>query len=142
MVDNLSPEDRQRTMGAVKGKGTKLEKRLFVLLAGMRLRGWKQNVENLAGKPDVVFANERLIIFVDGCFWHGCPVCRRTLPETNRAYWERKIRRNMELSKTYTEQLESDNWTVLRIWEHEIVDAPAIRTRIAKALAGKGADCG
>ena len=99
MVDNLRPEDRRKTMRAVKGKGTKLEKRLSSMLAGMSLKGWKQNVSNITGKPDVVFFDQKVVIFVDGCFWHGCPVCQRKLPETNREYWARKITRNVELSK-------------------------------------------
>jgi len=55
MSDNLSPEDRQKTMRAVKGKGTRLEKRLWAMLAGMGLKGWKKNADTITGKPDVVF---------------------------------------------------------------------------------------
>ena len=93
MADNLSPEDRKKTMRAVKGKATKLEQRLAAMLAGMHLHGWRKNAKELPGKPDVVFDHERLIIFVDGCFWHGCPVCNRKLPEVNKSYWQRKIER-------------------------------------------------
>jgi len=137
MVDNLSPEDRKKTMRAVKGKGTKLEKRLFSTLAGMRLKGWRKNVNNVPGKPDVVFDNERIAIFVDGCFWHGCPLCNRKLPETNQAYWEAKINRNIELAKAHNQQLFSDGWVVIRIWEHELKNKPAkeeIKAKIRQAL--------
>lgn len=107
-------------MQAVKGKGTKLEKRLCAMLAGMGIRGWKKNVQGVVGKPDVAFPNLKIAIFVDGCFWHGCPECRRKLPATNRMYWRKKIRRNVELGQTYNEQLKNDGWTVIRVWEHEI----------------------
>jgi len=128
MADNLKPEDRRKTMQAVKGKGTKLEKRLFAMLAGMRVRGWKRNISSIEGKPDVVFLCEKVAIFVDGCFWHGCPICKRKLPETNKEYWERKIKRNIELAKTHNQTLSDDGWTVIRIWEHEIKDKKTMRT--------------
>ncbi len=137
MVDNLTPKDRRKTMRAVKGKRTKLEKRLFSMLAGMRLKGWKQNMANITGKPDVVFVDQKVVIFVDGCFWHGCPVCQRKLPQTNCEYWESKISRNVELAKSYNKQLRSDGWTIVRIWEHEITNKEVrqkIRTKIRQSL--------
>ena len=141
MVDNLKPEDRRKTMQAVKGKGTKLEKSLFSMLAGMGLKGWKQNVSGVTGKPDVVFVDQKVAIFVDGCFWHGCPVCQRKLPQTNPEYWERKIARNVELAKRHNEQLHRDGWEVVRVWEHEITrknSRQAIRIRIRQALKQGG----
>jgi DNA mismatch endonuclease, patch repair protein len=137
MVDNLKPEDRRKTMQAVKSKRTKLEKRLFSMLAGMGLNGWKQNACTVIGKPDVVFFDQKIAIFVDGCFWHGCPICRRKLPQTNFEYWERKISRNIELAKSYDQQLRNNGWTVIRIWDHEItckVDRKEIRARIRQAV--------
>ena len=138
MVDNLKPEDRRKTMQAVKGKGTRLEKRLFSMLAGMKLKGWRRNASDVTGKPDVVFDQKRVAIFIDGCFWHGCLYCDRKLPETNRDYWERKIGRNVERAKSYYQQLVNDGWVVLRIWEHEmgIRDArKEVRARIRRAIA-------
>lgn len=137
MVDNLKPEDRRKTMRAVKGKRTKLEKRLFSMLAGMSLKGWKQNVSNITGKPDVVFFEQKVVIFVDGCFWHGCPVCQRKLPQTNSEYWEHKIARNVELARSHNKQLLRDGWTVVRIWEHELtnkIDKQKIRIKIGEAI--------
>ncbi len=137
MSDNLRPEDRRKTMQAVKGKGTRLEKRLFAMLAGMGLKGWKKNVESITGKPDVAFVNLQVAVFIDGCFWHGCPYCRRKLPKTNRKYWERKIKRNVALAKSHNRQLRRDGWTVIRIWEHEIADRSRSTTRILNALQSK-----
>ena len=124
-------------MRAVKGKGTKLEKRLWAMLAGMRLKGWKKNDETITGKPDVVFTNQRVAVFIDGCFWHGCPHCQRKLPKTNREYWERKIKHNVELAQLHNEQLQRDGWIIVRIWEHEMADAVIIRARILHALKNK-----
>lgn len=137
MPDNLTPEDRRKTMQAVKGKRTSLERRLSAMLAGMRLRGWRTNVSEIPGKPDILFINERVVIFIDGCFWHGCPYCKRKLPETNKEYWERKIQRNMERAKVHNQKLFEDGWTVIRIWEHELRDPVTIariRTDIRLAL--------
>lgn len=120
MVDNLKPEDRTKTMRAVKGKGTRPERSLFSMLAGMRLKGWQKNVNDIVGRPDVVFPVEQVAIFLDGCFWHGCFQCQRKLPETNREYWKRKISRNIELARENNQKLAEDGWLVLRIWEHEI----------------------
>ena len=109
-------------MRAVKGRKTRLEKRFFSMLAGMKLKGWRQNASDVIGKPDVVFINEKVAIFVDGCFWHGCPICQRKLPQTNRDYWARKIARNVELAKSHNAKLRRKGWSVMRIWEHEISD--------------------
>jgi DNA mismatch endonuclease (patch repair protein) len=140
MGDNLTPEDRRRTMQAVKGKGTRLEKRLFSMLARMGLKGWKKNVDNITGKPDVAFVNQRVAIFIDGCFWHGCPRCKRKLPQTNRKYWEHKITRNIALAKSHSRRLRADGWTVIRIWEHElngIADTTRIKAKILRSLSAK-----
>jgi len=140
MFDNLTPKDRRKTMRAVKGKGTNIERQLSAMLAGMGLSGWKKNVNDITGKPDVMFLQERVLIFIDGCFWHGCPHCKRKLPKTNREYWEHKIQRNIERDKQNTQALEDKGWCVIRIWEHEMQDAAArsdIRSRIRKAVAGK-----
>jgi DNA mismatch endonuclease Vsr len=134
MSDNLRPDDRRRTMQAVKGKGTKLEKCFFATLVGMGLTGWKKNVQTITGKPDVVFPVQRVAIFIDGCFWHGCGYCRRKLPQTNVDYWNRKIRRNISLARTYKRKLRREGWTVLRIWEHELTNKTKVRLRTRKAL--------
>ncbi len=124
MTDNLTPHDRHKAMRAVKSKGTKPERQLFSMLAGMGLNGWRKHADDVTGKPDVVFEKEKIAIFVDGCFWHGCPHCKRLLkPQTNRDYWEQKIKRNVERAQKYNQQLAGQGWKVMRIWEHEIRDA-------------------
>jgi DNA mismatch endonuclease, patch repair protein len=115
------------------------------MLARMRLRGWQRNHKSLLGHPDVVFEQERVVIFIDGCFWHGCPTCRRKLPKTNREYWERKLGRNVNLARSYNRSLRRNGWTVIRIWEHEMRTLKLrekIRTRILKALGRITSDSG
>jgi DNA mismatch endonuclease, patch repair protein len=138
MPDNLTPEDRKKTMRAVKGKGTSLETTLFAMLAGMGLSGWRKNDPSVSGKPDAAFHYQRAAIFVDGCFWHGCPQCHRPMPQSNREYWERKIGRNVERARAYDKRLQDDGWVVVRIWEHEITKEDArkeIRSRIRQAVS-------
>ncbi|WP_395753941.1 hypothetical protein [Prosthecobacter sp.] len=67
-------------------------------------------------RPDFVFRAERLVIFVDGCFWHGCPT-HGTRPRQNRKFWDEKIARNRQRDRLVTRQLRRQGWTVLRLWE-------------------------
>lgn len=73
---------------------------------------------------DIVFTKAKLAVFVDGCFWHGCPI-HATLPVTNRSYWEPKLQRNKERDAETNEHLERLGWTVIRVWEHEDPESAA-----------------
>jgi DNA mismatch endonuclease, patch repair protein len=75
-------------------------------------------------RPDLVFSGARVVVFVDGCFWHCCPAHGNT-PRANSAYWETKLRRNVERDRLVTAALSTDGWTVLRVWEHESVESAA-----------------
>lgn len=119
MADNLSASDRSKAMRAVKARGTKPEKIVFSMLAGLGIRGWKKNAGSVKGKPDVVFPRERLAVFIDGCFWHGCPKCKKPLPQTNMHYWMQKIEKNVQRFRTISRLLRVEGWHVVRIWEHE-----------------------
>ena len=135
MSDNLSPEHRRKAMRAIKSKGTSPERILWAMLAGMRLKGWRKNPSDVPGKPDVVFDREKVAIFVDGCFWHGCPVCNRGIPENNREYWIRKIERNKRRAEEVTLALREEGWVVLRFWEHEIKqEISKVRQKIREAI--------
>jgi len=131
--DNLSIEDRKKTMRLVKSKKTGPERRLRAMLSGMGLKGWCVNVEDIIGKPDFAFPEEKIAIFVDGCFWHKCPICNRTLPESNRDYWENKIARNVQRDLENITKLEEAGWRVLRIWEHQLTKRTSLNP-IAKEI--------
>ncbi|MEA2495996.1 MAG: mismatch endonuclease, patch repair protein [Thermoleophilaceae bacterium] len=75
-------------------------------------------------RPDIVFTRARVAVFVDGCFWHGCPD-HGTSPRANASYWTAKIARNRARDIRDQERLETDGWTVLRFWEHDAPDAAA-----------------
>lgn len=129
-------------MRAVKGKGTRIERSLWSMLAGMRLANWKKNPSGFTGNPDVVFPDVQVAIFVDGCFWHKCPSCQRKLPKANHDYWENKLNRNVERSAAYDKALTDTGWRVIHVWEHELKNARArsiprerIRTAILKGYS-------
>jgi len=81
-------------------------------------------------RPDLAFAGPKVAVFVDGCFWHSCPVHGNT-PGTNRDYWEPKLRRNRERDRQVTEALTADGWVVVRVWEHEPLAAAAAAVETA-----------
>lgn len=81
-------------------------------------------------RPDIVFLRERLAVFVDGCFWHSCPLHGNS-PRTNAGYWGPKLQRNRERDMLVTAALESDGWTVIRVWEHDSTAEAALRVELA-----------
>lgn len=119
MPERLSPEQR-RTMQAVKGKRTGLERKVVAMLAGAKIKGWELNPKDIQGRPDIAFRATKVCIFVNGCFWHGCLLCARPLPLANRDYWAKKIQRNVDRDTANTALLESMGWKVLHIWEHQL----------------------
>jgi len=86
---------------------------------------WRQGIRyrihfnGLPGKPDIVFPKQRLAVFVDGCFWHGCPECYRP-PKSNRKFWKDKVRTNRKRDRKQTRQLRRLGWAVIRLWEHQV----------------------
>jgi DNA mismatch endonuclease (patch repair protein) len=134
MPDDRSPAQRSETMRRVRSKDTSCE---ILLRRELHRRGLRYRLHTkLSGKPDLVFASARVVVFVDGCFWHGCPEhCR--VPSTNREYWERKIARNRERDGAATATLRREGWSVIRIWEHRIVNPAHLRAaagRIERAV--------
>ncbi len=122
-------------MSGIKGRDTvpELSLRREVWALGLRYRLQYQIGRT---RPDMVFVGAKLVVFVDGCFWHGCPL-HSTMPKNNREFWERKLRRNRERDTENTQQLEAEGWRVLRIWEHEIRASAANCARRIAAMLGK-----
>src|SRR4051812_17059299 len=92
MADTLSPEARSERMSRIRSRGNqKTELRLLLILRGAKIHGWRRHA-SLYGSPDFLFRREKLAVFVDGCFWHGC-ACKKT-PKTNTKFWRDKISQN------------------------------------------------
>jgi DNA mismatch endonuclease (patch repair protein) len=94
-------------------------------------------------RPDVVFTRSKLAVFVDGCFWHRCPL-HGTMPKSNTDYWEPKLRANVARDRRVDELLKEHGWTVVRLWEHEDPSEAADRVaevvrRLRTAAAGRRA---
>ena len=98
------------------------------------ITGWRRGVP-LPGKPDFAFLREKIVVFVDGCFWHKCPRHGRT-PKSRVAFWKAKLARNLERDREVSRSLRAGRWTVLRIWECALTQHQADRTlmRIVRAL--------
>ncbi|MCC7519379.1 MAG: DNA mismatch endonuclease Vsr [Verrucomicrobiae bacterium] len=115
-------------MAAVRSRENKLtELRMVAVLRCAKLRGWRRHLP-IPGTPDFAFPARKLAIFIDGCFWHGCPRHFR-MPSTNRRYWCRKIAANKLRDRRTTCYLRRAGWTVLRIWEHEFSNASRVASR-------------
>jgi DNA mismatch endonuclease (patch repair protein) len=99
--------------------------------AGLRFRKDHLIVAgDVRARADVVFPRQRVAVFVDGCFWHGCPAhCR--MPTRNAPYWKAKIARNQARDHRVSEALTASGWHVVRAWEHEPAEAIAARVRVA-----------
>src|SRR5207244_8622277 len=87
------------------------------------VRGYRLHSATVPGKPDVLFPNRRVAVFVDGCFWHGCPTCYRE-PKSHKEYWQMKVRRNQERDRLVNDKCEQAGWRVVRVWEHSVLKAP------------------
>ena len=120
MADTLTPEKRSQNMAAIRSSDTKPEEivRKYLFAHGLRYR---KNVKNLPGKPDVVLAKYKTVVFINGCFWHQHPGCKRAnIPKTHIDYWIPKLNKNVERDKSNYELLKSQGWNVLVVWECSI----------------------
>lgn len=133
MTDNLSKEQRSRLMGRVRHRGTDLELTLRKALwaAGYRYR--LKNKYKLPGSPDIIFPRAKTAVFVDGCFWHGCPD-HGTMSKTNTVFWMAKIHRNKERDAEVDAKLIALGWHPIRIWEHEIKEMLAETVKRVSSL--------
>lgn len=127
-------------MAQIRSRGTQPEVRL-----GALLRLWLaeevilESPPHVTGKPDYVIERLKLAVFLDGCFFHGCPKHYRQ-PDQNREYWIAKLKRNQSHDRLVTRTLKAEGWRVLRIWEHELrsVKLPGrerIRRRVRRAVS-------
>lgn len=141
-MDDRTKEVRSRTMSRIRSRGNRsTELRLIALMKAYGIKGWRRHLP-LPGTPDFVFRKERLAVFVDGCFWHGCPNCY-TAPQDNKGFWQEKIRSNRQRDRRVVRELRQRGWRVLRIWEHALRPENEARTmrRFQRAL-GQTADFG
>ncbi len=108
-------------MTHIKGKGNKdTELAMIQILRKHHISGWRRN-QAVLGKPDFVFPKQRIALFIDGCFWHGCPKPKHSnLPKNNQEFWAKKLRGNKDRDKLVSRGLKKAGWKVIRVWEHEL----------------------
>ena len=130
-MDTVSPEERSRIMSHVKGRDTTPEKRVRSLLHSMGYRFRLQRAD-LPGKPDIVLPKFKTVIFVNGCFWHRHPGCKRaTLPKSNAEFWRQKLEKNVARDRRNIQTLKDLGWYVLIIWECELKDTRTLQARLS-----------
>src|ERR1700722_20212200 len=117
MADRVSKRKRSQIMASVRSKENKsTEIKLISVFRAGGITGWGRS-QKISGNPDFVFLRERLAVFVDGCFWHGCPIHFRK-PASNISFWHSKILRNQKRGAFVRKNLRRNGWQVMRIWEH------------------------
>lgn len=121
-------DDIRRRMRRQVRRDTKVElqirKRLHAM--GYRYRVDFRPEKSLRCRGDMVFTSRKVVVFIDGCFWHGCPI-HATSPANNAAWWREKLASNVDRDRRNTAALESLGWTVMRVWEHEAPEVAVAR---------------
>lgn len=133
MADSIDRKKRSWVMRQIRSRHNKSTELKFVeILKDKSITGWRRNYP-LVGSPDFAFPKNRVAVFVDGCFWHGCPKhCR--MPSSNRKYWKKKIEENMQRDKRTDRQLRARGWKPMRFWEHDL-KSTTLNSRKLKRLS-------
>lgn len=134
MADIYSRTKRAEIMSLVRGRGNRSTELLVVrLFRKCGISGWRRHVR-LTGRPDFTFKDARVAVFIDGCFWHLCPV-HGTIPKDNSEFWEAKLTANRDRDRRVERILRGKGWRVVRIWQHDIRQRPdASVRRVTRAL--------
>ena len=138
MADVLTPEQRRRNMQRIRSKDTKPELRVRKLVHRLGYR-FRLHGAKLPGRPDLVFAARRKVIFVHGCYWH-VHACRygRVVPATNAEFWQKKRSGNVARDRVVRGELRRAGWTLLVIWECQVRDEERVAKRIQTFLSRTG----
>ena len=119
MADVFTKTKRSEVMSRIRGRGNKTtELAMVAIFRQYQIKDWRRH-QPIFGNPDFIFSKLRLAVFVDGCFWHGCPK-HATRPSSNGAFWREKLARNKARDRIVNRTLRRRGWTVLRIWQHEL----------------------
>jgi DNA mismatch endonuclease, patch repair protein len=133
-MDPLTTMARSELMAKVRAKGNESTEKVAVnMLRQAGITGWRRHPKRILGRPDFYFSKAKLVLFVDGCFWHACPVCRRNSPRTREEFWREKIDSNRRRDNRTRRSLRALGYRVFRVWEHEIRKTSWI-TRLRVAL--------
>lgn len=121
MADVFTPQKRSEVMSLIRSNGNSETEMAFAeILRQEGISGWRRKAA-VFGKPDFVFWNKRVAVFIDGCFWHHCPLHGK-IPKTRQAYWQSKIFRNIDRAREVNQELRRRGWKVIRLWSCELRD--------------------
>ncbi len=133
MADMFTKEKRSWIMSGIRSSGNcSTEQRLIAIMRRFKITGWRRRIK-LPGKPDFVFWHARVVVFVDGDFWHGNPRCFR-LPKSNIKYWQKKIDGNRSRDKQINHKLRRLGWRVIRIWESDLDKENVVAAKLKRAM--------
>lgn len=151
-TDVFSPTKRSEVMAAIRGRGNKSTEVAFAkAMRKAGITGWRRHISfrlhfNSRGtashkrkittrviRPDFTFREQRLVIFVDGCFWHQCPI-HSTKPKQNASFWAEKLAANAARDKATNKAFKKRGWRVMRVWEHELDSVDAVLRRLRRRL--------
>ena len=123
-MDNRNPpptnESVSKSMRSNKGKGTRPELIVRQMLRELGYSGYRLNWKKAPGHPDIAYPGRKIAIFVNGCFWHHCPICNLPMPKSHSDFWKSKIERNIQRDERKNKELIEAGWTVVTIWECEL----------------------
>lgn len=120
MADTLSKAGRSALMAKVRSKGNvSTEAAAEAVLRLNKVRGWVKHPNAILGHPDFYFRRSRLALFIDGCFWHACPICGR-IPKSRTTFWRKKIDENRRRDNRIRNKLRTEGFHVVRVWEHQV----------------------
>ena len=133
MPDIYSSAQRSMLMARIRSFGNKqTELRLIALLRKHRITGWRRH-QSFPGRPDFTFRAEKVAVFVDGCFWHGCPRHGRS-PQSNQNYWLPKLEQTKQRDRRHTRKLRTLGWRVIRLWEHDLKNEAEVGRKLLRTL--------
>jgi DNA mismatch endonuclease (patch repair protein) len=140
MADVFTRKKRSDVMSKIRGRGNlSTEMLMIALMREHGIKGWRRH-RNLPGRPDFVFLKEKVAVFVDGCFWHGCPA-HYVAPRTAAGFWRAKISGNRDRDRKNSRTLRKLGWRVLRFWEHDFGRGGRSAAVVKKLRAQLAARC-
>lgn len=117
MADTMTSEQRRKTMSSIRAV-SKLES---IVASELWKKGYRfrRNTRKMVGTPDISIKKYKVVIFIDSCFWHQCPI-HGTMPKSNVEFWEKKFTRNKQRDRKVNAHYEEKGWNIKRVWEHEV----------------------
>jgi len=133
-MDRISTKHRSWNMGRIQSRDTKPEKTVRSILHGLGYR-FRLHRKDLPGKPDIVLTRYNSVIFVHGCFWHRHKDCKKaSIPKTKKTFWKEKFKANIERDIKVKNELKSNGWRVLVVWECELTDIESVEKELGNFL--------